>query len=111
MVQMSLDLSVGRVLRDKGVDAALDNAGDSWNERACQIALDFFKSAGEDGALFEEIRGYAELIGLPIPPSPNAWGAVALSLSKRKLIVKTGVWMNSRSIKSHARAQPIWRIK
>ena len=111
MVQMSFDLSVGQVLRDQGAGAALDNAGDSWNERACQIALAFFKSAGEDGALFEDVRAYAELIGLPFPPSPNSWGAVALSMSKRKIIVKTGTWLNSRSVKSHARAQPIWRLK
>lgn len=111
MVQMSFDLSVGQGLRDQGAGAALDNAGGLWHERACQIALAFFKSAGEDGALFEDVRAYAELIGLPFPPSPNSWGAVALSMSKRKIIVKTGAWLNSRSVKSHARAQPIWRLK
>jgi len=109
MVQMSLDLSAA--LRDHGAGVALNNAGASWNDRACEIALAFFKSAGEDGALFEDVRAYAELIGLPFPPSPNSWGAVALSMSKRNIIIKTGKWLNSRSVKSHARAQPIWRLK
>lgn len=111
MEQLSFDLSNSRTQRDSGAGLASDNAGQTWNERATEIALSFFRAAGHDGSLFEDVRAYAELIGLPAPPSPNAWGAVALSMSKRKLIVKTGQWVNCRSVKSHACSAPLWRIK
>lgn len=108
-MQTELDLSVA--LRDRGAGLALDNAGETWNKRASEIALSFFRRVGHDGALFEEVREYAAVRGLPAPPSPNAWGAVALALSKQGAIEKTGVYMQSRAVKSHARAQPVWRIK
>lgn len=109
MEQMDIDFS--RAARDHGAGLAADHAGRTWNERATEIALSFFRSAGHDGALFEDVRAYAELRGLPAPPSPNAWGAVALAMSKRGQIIKTGQWESSRSVRSHARAQPMWRIK
>jgi hypothetical protein len=52
MEQMSFDLSQGRTQRDTGALKALVNAGDSWHERASDLALLFFKSAGYEGALF-----------------------------------------------------------
>lgn len=111
MEQMSFDLSQGRTQRDTGASQALVNAGESWHDRASDLALSFFKAAGYEGSLFEEARNYATLFDLPPPPSPNAWGAVCLSLSRRGLIVKTGVYVNSKSVKSHACSAPLWRIK
>ncbi len=111
MEQLSFDLPQGRSLRDQGTEKTLSNAGQSWHDRASDLALSFFKGAGFDGALFEDARNYATLFDLPPPPNPNAWGAVCLSLSKRNFIVKTGVYMNSKNVTSHARAQPVWRIK
>lgn len=108
-MQLSIDFS--RDARDRGAGLASDNAGMTWNERATKIAYAFFRAAGEDGALFEDVRAYAEVLGLPEPPSPNAWGAVALAMSKRGQIVRTGSYAQSKSVKSHARAQPLWRIK
>lgn len=109
MEQMSIDFS--RSERDRGAQLASDNAGKTWNERATEIALSFLRASGHDGALFEDVRAYAELLGLPAPPSPNAWGAVALSMSKRKLIIKTGQWVNCKSVKSRACSAPLWRIR
>lgn len=108
-MQLSIDFS--QEARDRGAGLASDNAGLTWNERATEIALSFFRAAGSEGALFEDVRAYAEVVGLPEPPSPNAWGAVALAMSKRKQIVKTGVWVNCKSVKSHACSAPLWRIK
>ncbi len=111
MEQMSFDLSESKSQRDAGALKALANAGDSWHDRASDLALSFFKAAGREGCLFEEARNYANLFDLPPPPSPNAWGAVCLSLSKRGLIVKTGVYRSSQNVSSHARVNPLWRIK
>lgn len=101
----------GKDLRDEGAKKALSNAGHDWHSRAIKIALAYLKDVGYAGALFEEVRIRAERNGFPEPPSPNAWGAVCLHLSKLKLIEKTGVYMSSKSVKSHARAQPVWRSK
>jgi len=92
----------GQQLRDDGAKKALDNAGDDWHSKAVKIALAYLKDIGYNGALFD---------GFPVPPSPNAWGAVCLHLSKLKLIEKTGVYRSSKSVRSHARAQPVWRLK
>ena len=111
MEQLSFNLDQSRALRNHGAGLAEDNAGQTWNERAVEIALSFIKASGKEGALFEDIREYATFLGLPDPPSPNAWGAVALSMSKRKLIEKTGVWVNCKSVKSHACSAPLWRMR
>jgi hypothetical protein len=107
-MQQTLDFS--RQLRDEGAAKALKNAGQEWHDKAVQIALRFFANAGHDGALFEEVREFATRQGLDEPPSPNAWGAVCLAMSKRNLIAKTGQLRASRSARSHSRAQPVWRL-
>ena len=107
-MQQALDFS--RKLRDAGASQALNNAGKEWHDRATQLALEFFASAGYSGALFEDVREYAQRKGLALPPSPNAWGAVCLAMSKRNLITKTGQLRASRATKSHSRAQPVWRL-
>jgi hypothetical protein len=101
----------GQSLRDAGAQQALFNAGEDWHSAAEKIVLAYLKDIGYKGALFEELRLRAERNGFPGPPSPNAWGAVCLHLSKRKLIEKTGEYRSSRALKSHARAQPVWRSK
>lgn len=101
----------GKTLRDVGAQQALSNAGDDWHSMAFKIALAYLRDIGYKGALFEEVRIRAERNGLPDPPSPNAWGAVCLHLSKLNLIEKTGEYRSSRSVRSHARAQPVWRSK
>lgn len=107
-MQQVIDFS--RSLRDEGATAALKNAGNEWHDHAVQIALDYFAQAGYGGALFEDVRDYAIKRGLATPPSPNAWGAVCLALSKRNLITKTGQLRASKAARSHARAQPVWRL-
>lgn len=108
-MQQALDFS--RALRDDGAARALISAGSEWHVQAVRIAVQFFEQAGHAGALFEDVRDYATQQGLASPPSPNAWGAVCLAMSKRRLIVKTGEFRASRASKSHARAQPVWRLE
>jgi len=102
--------NLGTLLRDEGAALALANAGEDWHDAASAFALKYFTDAGCDGALFEDARAYAMKCGIGTPPSANAWGAVALSLSTRKLITKTGVLRSSKAVKSHARSQPVWRL-
>jgi hypothetical protein len=103
-------MTLGEQLRDEGAALALENAGEDWHNTATALTLKYFTEAGWDGALFEDARAYATKVGIGTPPSANAWGAVALSLSTRKLITKTGVLQSSKAVKSHARSQPVWRL-
>jgi hypothetical protein len=103
-------LELGLVLRDEGAKIALLNAGADWHDNAIALVLKYFAEAGWRGALFEDAREYAIRCGIGAPPSPNAWGAVALAMSKRNLITKTGAMLPSRAIRSHARSQPVWRL-
>ena len=107
---MESNLDLGRALRDEGAQLALDNAGDSWHDMATALALKYFSAAGKQGALFEDARAFAMSCGISQPPSPNAWGAVALAMSKKKMIIRTGAMLPSKTAKSHARVQPVWRL-
>jgi hypothetical protein len=104
-------LELGTFLRDEGAKIALDNAGAHWHDTAVTLAVKYLKTVGMEGALFEDVRKYAVSCGIGFPPSPNAWGAVALAMSKKNMIVKTGVFLPSKANKSHARSQPVWRLK
>jgi hypothetical protein len=103
-------MNSGEQLRDEGAALALANAGEDWHNTATALTLKYFTDAGWGGALFEDARAYAMKCGSGTPPSANAWGAVALSLSARKLITKTGVLRSSKAVRSHARSQPVWRL-
>jgi hypothetical protein len=102
--------TLGQSLRDEGVHVTLHNAGHDWHERAVEIALEVFTEAGSDGAIFEDVRERAAQRGIGLPPSPNAWGAVCLSMSKRELIIRTGGWRPSKIASNHARAAAVWRL-
>jgi hypothetical protein len=104
-----------RALRDIGTQAALDFAGDDWRDRAIEICTRFFRlhaatTSPHIGTLFEEAKNYAQAIGLEDPPSVNSWGAVCLTMSRRGVIRKTGQYANSASVRSHSRANPLWRL-
>jgi hypothetical protein len=104
-----------RALRDIGTQAVLDFAGDDWREAAIEICTRFFRLHAATtnppiGALFEEAKEYAKALDLEDPHSVNAWGAVCLSMSRRGIIVKTGQYANSAGVRSHYRANPLWRL-
>lgn len=103
-------LELGITLRDEGTKSALENAGENWHDTAITLAIKYFRTVGMKGALFEDVRKYAFACGISAPPSPNAWGAVALDMSKKNMIVRTGAFLPSKDSRSHARSQPVWRL-
>ena len=44
------------------------------------------------------------------PHHPNAWGSLIRSAVKQGLLVETGEWRKSRSVRSNARRMPVYRI-
>jgi|GEM_PF-1538725 hypothetical protein len=120
---MTLQHHTARALRDIGTQVALDFAGEDWREHAIRLCTEFFRlervigtlnmnygTATRYGVLFEQAKAYAIAKGLEEPPSANAWGAVCLTMSRRGIIVKTGQYANSAGVRSHARANPLWRL-
>lgn len=99
-------------LRDDGAQRALDHAGSAWHGLAEYFTYRYFLHVGSAGCLFEEARAFAEGCFKGSPPSPNAWGALALSMSGKGIIEKTGERRQSASYPSnHARDAAMWRIK
>jgi len=99
-------------LRDHGTAVALAHAGDVWRTLAQYFVYRYLLHVGSDGCLFEEARAFAEGCFKAVPPSPNAWGALALSMSTQGIIEKTGERQQSSAfITNHARDATVWRIK
>jgi hypothetical protein len=98
-------MSTGEILRDRGAAQALSH--EEWRFNAMRACALFFKRTAS-GALIEDARLAVEP-DVGEPASPNAWGAIALCLSRRGVIAKTGVWRKSSDPRSHARMQPEWR--
>ena len=106
--------TAARALRDIGTQAVLEFEGDDWRDCAIRLCIEFFRmeQAINPGAgiLFEEAKRHAYSRGIEPPRSENAWGAVCLTMSRRGIIVKTGQYANSAGVRSHARANPLWRL-
>lgn len=105
------DLEASLLHRDEGLALVAGSAGEEWMKRATALVLLYLRRVGDKGALFEDARAFAIEAGLPKPPHPNAWGAVSMGMAARLQIEKTGVYRASRSVKSHGRTQPFWRVR
>ncbi len=103
------DLSEGERLKRDGIRIVLDNQGNSWSEMAQHLIAHYIKRHGP--CLMEDARVFALECGLPEPSHPNAWGAVSSGLSRKGQIEMTGDRSKSKSVKSHARIQPMWVAK
>ncbi len=98
-----------RTQRDSGAELALNRAGDVWRELAEHFAYRYFLHVGDKGAMFEDAHEFAASCFRLKPPSPNAWGALALSMAKKGLIEHTGRYQRSVKFKNHARSAAVWR--
>lgn len=99
-------------LRDEGATRALSSAGEAWRDLAQYFVYRYLLHVGSGGCLFEEARAFAEGCFRSKPLSPNAWGALALSMSTQGIIEKTGSRQCSAAFPTnHARDAAVWRIK
>jgi hypothetical protein len=93
--------------RDEGVAAVIESHR-PWHSEALQRFRTVF-SAGDEGT-GEDFRLRLLETGLRKPAHPNAWGALVLTLCKRGVVVKTGLWLPLQTVKSHARLTPVLRV-
>jgi len=97
----------GEKLRDAGIAQVLENAGDNWQAAATQLVQDLL--SGQE-VLAEDWRLLCEQHGI-VPHHSNAWGGLTNSFVRAGVIVDTGRLSKSKDPRSHARRQPIWKVR
>ena len=97
MNQIPMYSETGEVLRDLGMQKAIDSAEDqtpNWQELAYAQLEKYVKSYAKNYCLksfmAEDIRAWAHDQGLPRPPSSRAWGGIIHKARSRGLIKRIG---------------------
>jgi hypothetical protein len=96
----------GQAARDEGQARVLERAGEF---PAVAVEVIRRRLAGAE-VLAEEFRRVCVEEGVE-PHHHNAWGALTAVLVRRGVIEQTGQFEKSRDPRSHARRQPVWRVK
>jgi hypothetical protein len=102
------DYERGQQLAAEGMDAAIRNAGKTWQEIATETVL----TVGRLNLTFtaDDVWAWFESHYLPQPPTRQALGSVLNQLSRSKQIVATGQWRNSARPETHTRPLRVWRL-
>lgn len=99
--------SASESARDHGIATVARNAGTEFMEQAKAVILD--RLSGTE-CLAEEMRRVCEEAGV-VPHHHNAWGSLTNQLVRAGVLIDTGRLGKSTSLRSHARRQPIWRVR
>lgn len=104
-----VDRSPGAAERDAGIAAAAGHADrdiPGWVMLARAHLLVFARH--NERFPLERVRIYAESRGLPPPPDPRAWGAIAVKC-RRDFIIKPDGYAPSLNAGAHKRPTLQWR--
>lgn len=93
--------------RDQAIATVGRNAGSQFMEQAKAVIVE--RLAGSE-CLAEEMRRVCEEAGV-VPHHHNAWGSLTNQLVKSGILIDTGRLAKSTSLRSHARRQPVWRVR
>lgn len=107
------DIEQARALRDAGIQRAVDHAEaviPRWVDRAYEILCCYLKHPDRDSQAFtsEDVRVYADGLGLPEPPHLRSWGGVFQRASRAGLIERVGV-RTARAPHVHCSVLNLWR--
>ena len=98
-------------LAERGMAAAVSNANrksEDWSIRAASLFAEFVASLRPgDTFMTEDVRQWAETIGLPPPPDKRAWGAVAVAAKRNNLIRSLG-YAPQKSANAHRAPKTLW---
>lgn len=97
----TFNLDVARMERDMAI-AAVSGSNARWIDDAFLVAAALPSGWVGTG---EDIRREVELVASG-PGHHNAWGALIALLAKRRVLIKTGRYMNMKLKRSHARMTP-----
>lgn len=113
MNQSSMFGGEGEVLRDAGMQQAIDHAEQetpSWSDLALNMVSDFIDAYPHLEFMAEDVRKWSHHKGLPEPPSKRAWGGVIVRAARLDLIVKVGIGQ-VKNPTAHCANANIWRCK
>lgn len=99
--------SASEAARDHGIALVAQHAGVAFREAAQAVILDRLSGCE---VLAEEMRRVCEEAGIK-PHHHNAWGSLTNQLVKAGVLIDTGRLAKSTSVRSHARRQPIWKVR
>lgn len=100
-----LDIIEARTRRESGMASVSKRR---WINDAMLFA-DVMRDRISSPFAIEDLREAMLAEGLQEPHHPNAWGAFGMSLTRRKVIERTGQWRNAKAKKSHACTVPLYR--
>lgn len=95
-------------LAQDGMDRAVGHANRTspeWSQRAFEILTSYASIHFE--FMTEDVRNWAEKLGLPQAPSARAWGAVAIRASRENVIRKEG-YRKTQNPLAHGTPATLW---
>ena len=108
---MNEDRGAARDARDQGIQQAIDHADfkiPKWSDRALEILRCYIRKPGVGEFTAEDVRAYADKVGLPEPPHLRAWGGVFQRASRNAWIERAGV-TQARAAHVHCGIITVWR--
>lgn len=103
------DTQSGYELATHGMNTATAHADamhDDWSDRAYDCLLTFIRS--KSGTfLAEDVREYAQMSSLPVPPSNRAWGGVMVRARNAGMIRRVG-FAQVKNARAHCANAGLW---
>ena len=96
--------------RDIGIQRAVDHADKvtpSWSDRAVELFLAYCQENKGKTFMTEDVRWYAEALGLPEPPDKRAWGAIAV-IAKRRGVIRGNGYAPQKAVNAHCAPKTVW---
>lgn len=87
--------------------AHAERESEGWNRMAFEAFVRYV-TAVKHPFMTEDVRCYAEALGMPEPPDKRAWGSVAMRAKKAGLIVSLG-YAPQQSVNAHKAPKTLWK--
>jgi len=113
MNQSSMFGDEGEVLRDAGMQQAIDHAEQetpNWSDLALDMVRAFIDTYPHLEFMTEDVRKWAHHKGLPETPSKRAWGGVIMRAARLDMIVKVRIGQ-VKNPAAHCANANVWRRK
>lgn len=108
--QLQLNYDEAREARDRGMQAATDNADrqiPTWSDRALAFLHSY--AIAKPDLTTEAVRIYAHNLGLATPPDGRAWGTVTRRAARLGWIAKSGRTATAVDPKVHCNEVRVWQ--
>ena len=103
-------MSLAWDLAVEGMTAAAANAErdtEGWNQMAVESFVRYVMDV-KHPFMTEDVRCFAEALGMPEPPDKRAWGAIAMKAKRAGLIVSLG-YAPQQSVNAHKAPKTLWK--